>query len=213
MSAEKFFIEIIDFYWINGDKDDPEDKCLHGNVNVKIGNEVVAENYPCTVSSTALYLLKSLQNNHIPGVSLNQMLPCCGFFIIPNDTNDTVEITGCLTGIDWTVIHENHSVKLITQKGHESSIDIDSYRLIVFDFVDKVEKYYNSCKEKILPADDFDLKGYLMFWKEWHKISIGIRHLDFLNTKASIMTKSHTRPIIRKELYESLMKGPYDCLN
>lgn len=86
MGDDQFVIEIMDMYWIDGEKDNPEDLCLHGDVFVKIGEEVVADKYSCTVSSTGLYLLKSLEEDRIPEQSANQMLPCCGFFIIPNDT-------------------------------------------------------------------------------------------------------------------------------
>jgi hypothetical protein len=40
------------------------------------------------------------------------MLPCCGFFIIPHDIDDTVEITGCPNGIDWSVLHIEDYIKL-----------------------------------------------------------------------------------------------------
>jgi len=65
MAESQFNIEILDLYWINGEKDNPDDLCLHGNVSVKIGEEVVADNYGCTISSTALYLLKTLKLDHI----------------------------------------------------------------------------------------------------------------------------------------------------
>lgn len=104
MSNSQFSIKILDLYWINREKDNSEDLCLHGDVSVKIGEEVVAEKYSCTVSSTALYLLKSLKLDHIMGEE-NQILPCCGHFIIPNDTDDTVEISRCPNGIDWSILH------------------------------------------------------------------------------------------------------------
>lgn len=164
---EKFIIDIVDLYWIDGEKENPEDLCLHGEVNVTIGGETIAEKYDCTVSSTALYLLKSIKEDHLINNSCNQMLPCCGHFIIPND-NDTVEITGCDTGIDWDIIHQGNFVKLVTEDKKETLIDIDEYTKVVFDFADKIEAFYKSCKEKVLPKDDFDREGYIKFWKEWN---------------------------------------------
>ena len=58
-----FHIDAHHFEWINGLEDDPNDFCLHGNVTVMIGDEILQ--YDCTVSSTALYLLKTLTQNHI----------------------------------------------------------------------------------------------------------------------------------------------------
>lgn len=159
-------INIIDLYWIKGEKDDPDDLCLHGNVNAKIGDEIVADKYSCTVSSTALYLLKSLEEDHILGESANQMLSCCGFFIIPHDIDDTVEICGCPNGIDWSVFHNNGYVKLVTEKGSEITIDSNFCREIVFDFVDKIEDYYRLCQDKNIPTDSFERNGYIKFWRE-----------------------------------------------
>ncbi|MEA1960400.1 MAG: hypothetical protein U9N81_03760 [Bacillota bacterium] len=106
-----FDITIKKLYWINGIADDPEDLCLHGDVETAIGSECFQ--YSATVSSTALYLLKTLTEDHIIGEE-NQMLPCCGFNMYANKTLDTVDIVGCPNGIDWSVIHEGNEVKLIT---------------------------------------------------------------------------------------------------
>lgn len=96
------------------------------------------------------------------------MLPCCGFFIIPNDTEDIVEITGCPNGIDWSIIHSESDVKLITEKGNEVNIKLTTYRDIVFDFADKIEAFYKNCQPKVIPTDEFDRNGFIKFWKEWH---------------------------------------------
>ena len=53
-----FEISADNLCWINGNTDDPEDLCAHGNVKVKIGDE--SYEYYCTVSAAALYLLKSI---------------------------------------------------------------------------------------------------------------------------------------------------------
>lgn len=167
MNNSQFSIKIVDLYWINREKDNTEDLCLHGDVNIKIGEEVVAEEYSCTVSSTALYLLKSLKLDHSIGEE-NQILPCCGHFIIPNDTDDTVEISGCPNGIDWSILHTDGYVKLVTEKGNEVSITLDDYTETVFNFVDKIEEFYKRCQGKIIPTDNFDRDGYIKFWKEWN---------------------------------------------
>ncbi|MBM7868634.1 hypothetical protein JOC70_000103 [Clostridium pascui] len=168
MNNSQFTIDIVDLYWINGEKDNPEDLCLHGKVNVKIGNEVVADNYPCTVSSTALYLLKSIKENHVMGKSSNQMLPCCGHFIIASDHDDTVEICGCPSGVDWSVLHIDGGVKLVTENANEVTINLNDYIKTVSNFVNKVEEFYKKSEAKNIPADDFDRDGYIKFWKEWN---------------------------------------------
>lgn len=170
MTSSQFIIDIVDLYWIDGERDNTEDLCLHGKVNVKIGDEVVADNYSCTVSSTALYLLKSIKVDHVIGKSSNQMLPCCSHFIIPSDYDETVEICGCDNGIDWSVLHTDGFVKLITQKSNEVTININAYIEAVFNFVDKVEAFYKKSEEKNIPTDDFDRNGYIKFWKEWNNL-------------------------------------------
>jgi hypothetical protein len=44
-----------------------------------------------------------------------------------------------------------------------------AHRKTVFEFVDKIEAFYNSCWPKILPKDDFARDGYLAFWNEWRR--------------------------------------------
>ena len=55
-----FFIIASDIHWFDG-VDCCEDLCLHANVKAVIGNEILkCDN--ATVSSTALYLLKSIKD-------------------------------------------------------------------------------------------------------------------------------------------------------
>lgn len=87
----QFSIKADRYWWIDGSQDDPTDRCLHGHVIAQIGDELIEED--CCVSATALYLLKTLTEDHIWGED-NQMLPCCGFFLIPNEDLTNVVISG-----------------------------------------------------------------------------------------------------------------------
>jgi hypothetical protein len=169
MIKDKFIIEILDLYWIDGKRDDPNDLCLHGDVFVKISDEIVADKYSCTLSSTGLYLLKSIEKDHVIGKNANMMLPCCGHFIIPDEKEDLVEISGCPNGIDWSVLHLDEGVKIISQNNVETYVDSSEYKKIVYNFVDKVEKHYKISLPKIIPTDDFGRNGYIKFWNEWHR--------------------------------------------
>ena len=161
-----FDIDVKDMCWIT-EGDDPYDLCAHGNMTATIGNEKFE--FSGTVSSTAIYLLKTLTENHLIGED-NQMMPCCGHFLIANDRLDDVRILGCPNGIDWSVIHENDStIKIITESGKETLVNLDEYRKIVYKFADKVELFYKSCSDKILPADALDRDGYIAFWNEWKR--------------------------------------------
>lgn len=161
-----FKIDADNFSWIQGTEDDPNDLCLHGHAVADIGNHRLE--YDATVSATALYLLKSLTENHMMYED-NQMLPCCGFFYLPNESLDNVVISGCPNGIDWTIKHENDEVVLILPDGIEERVPMEEYREEVFWFADKIEDYYNQCKPKVLPEEKFERDGYLAFWNEWHR--------------------------------------------
>lgn len=161
-----FWIDAVNFTWINGEADDPEDLCLHGDATAVIGDETFT--YRCTVSATALYLLKTLTQDHFIGKD-NQMLPCCGFFLMPNEALTEVTILGCPNGIDWSVIHEGDAVKLVTESGTETLVPIKDYACAVFGFADKIEAYYRSCAPKLPCEDEQDRDGYTAFWNEWHR--------------------------------------------
>ena len=162
-----FSIKVSDLHWMEG-INQAEDLCLHGNAIAVIGDEVLQYD-DATVSSTALYLLKSIRANHKIYES-NQMLPCCGFFMIANEALSKVDIIGCPNGVDWSVLHENDNVILITEIGKRTVIPIDEYRKTVFDFADLIESFYNDAEDKILPEDEFDRNGYVAFWNEWRTL-------------------------------------------
>ncbi len=160
-----FKIDVTDFTWIDGPADDPKDLCLHGKVTAHIGGEVL-EDYG-TVSSTALYLLRSLTENHKTG-QMMQMIPCCGHFMAANDDMTEVYVDGCPNGTDWAVELVSGGVKITTESGRETFVPMGKYRTEVFRFADQVEHFYASCAPKE-PGDDFARRGYRAFWNEWHR--------------------------------------------
>lgn len=160
-----FEIDAEKLQWINGESEDQDDLCLHGEAVCKIGEEIFV--YNATVSATALYLLKTLTEDHII-YQENQMLPCCGHCMVPNDELTKVDILGCCNGIDWSVLHEGDKIKMITEKENVIVMDLEEYRKKVFAFADKIENFYNSCKPKNLP-NEFEKNCYIAFWNEWHR--------------------------------------------
>jgi len=160
-----FSIDATNLKWIDG-LDETEDLCLHGHAVVHIGEKKLE--YDATISATALYLLKTLTENHIINTD-NQLLPCCGFSMFPNDTLDNVVIVGCDNGIDWSVTHDGEIVILELEDGTKENIPIDEYKKEVFKFADKVEAFYISCAPKKIPNDKIDRDGYIAFWNEWHR--------------------------------------------
>jgi len=169
MTDKDFDIKIIDLNWAQKE-DDPTDLCAHGHVHVKIGNEVVADKdtFELTLSSTALHLMRTITCDYKKGDFGNQLLPCCGHFLIADETMDFITICGCPSGIDWTIIHiDDQNIKHITERGQEAIISKEKYIKLVLDFADQIEQFYKMSKSKIIPTDDFDRRGYLAFWNEW----------------------------------------------
>jgi len=159
-----FHIDAVNLGWLEGIED--TDQCLHGHGIAVIGERTLE--YDCTVSATALQLLKSLTEDH----TLNndsQMLPCCGFFLIADEAGETVYISGCPNGIDWTVRHIEGAVELILEDGYAVTVPMEEYRREVLAFVQKIEDFYNTAAPRPLPEDEFDGKGWQTFWREWHR--------------------------------------------
>ena len=169
MNQEKeamFSINVSNLHWREA-ANEAEDLCLHGDAVVRIGDECFT--YGATVSATALYLLKSLKTDHKIGED-NQMLPCCGSFMVPDEALSSVAIIGCPNGIDWSVLHENGEIVLVTESGKKTRISEEAYRETVFSFADKIETFYKESLPKTYPKDDFERNGYIAFWNEWRSI-------------------------------------------
>ncbi len=162
----KFLIDATDLCWIDGSADNADDLCLHGHAIVYIGNERLE--FDATVSATALYLLKTLTEEHIIHKD-NQMLPCCGHLYVPDDNLQNVTIIGCNNGVDWTVKHSGRDVILILESGTEITIPLEEYRQEVYKLADKIEDFYKLCSPKNVPSDEFERNGYIAFWNEWHR--------------------------------------------
>ena len=166
---DRFKIDVTRFWWVKDDgRDDPEDLCLHGHVTAQFGDFSVEDD--CTVSATALRLLQTLTENHHYQGDNEQMLPCCGHFMIASDDLQSVYIDGCSNGTDWSVLHENEWIKIVLKDGATFFIDPVAYREEVFRFADKVKAFYDSCLPKTpLREDPFIQDGYTAFWNEWNR--------------------------------------------
>ncbi len=169
-----FDIRLENWYWIDKSKDNPEDFCLHGDFALTIGGETVRDSY--TVSTGALYLLRSLKTDHImpetadadPG--WQKMLPCCGFSMFPQE-DGTVMMIGCPYGTDFSVRHEGDAVRLTSESGAEETVPLAEYRRAVLAFADSVKAAYAECTPKArLDSDPYGWEGYLAFWREFDRL-------------------------------------------
>ena len=160
-----FSIQVKNLHWIDTTADDPKDKCLHGDVSVQIGDECFGME-DATVSATAFYLLRSLTRDHIMYSMGIQLLPCCGFDMY--FWQGELVIIGCPNGIDWSVIHENGQIKLITDSEQETVVPLETYKQAVFAFADEIEAFYQNSQTKVF-NDEEDRCVYHAFWDEWHQ--------------------------------------------
>ena len=90
--------------------------------------------------------------------------------MISNEDCSSVNIFGCPNGVNWSVMHERNMIKLVTETGAETLVDIDAYTDEVFAFADKIEVFYKkSLPKNLAELDDFSRNGYTAFWNEWHR--------------------------------------------
>lgn len=170
---KSFELKLLSLYWLEN-MNEEIDLCAHGKLLVKIGDEIICDEdiFEITVSSTALYLMRTLDEDYKKGDYASQLLPCCGFnFYAESKEDDFVNVLGCPSGIDWTIIHTDDTVKLITEKGTEAVMNFENYKEIVLDFADKIKSFYNESKPKIVEEqNEMNVIGYPAFWNEWNKL-------------------------------------------
>ena len=166
-----FDIQILRQHWIKDDgKDDITDLCSHGEVYVRIGSEELSSKASgsWTLSSTALYLMRTMFDNYEYGKYASQLIPCCGHLFLADESGEFAIMPGCPNGIDWTIQHlENDQIKHISNSGEEGIINIGDYRKLVLNFVHQVERFYQENQPKKIPLDESDRRGYEAFWMEW----------------------------------------------
>ena len=173
MRDNQFEIDILDIQWL---EDTPEeiDLCAHGQVKVRIGNEIIVDRrekeYHWTLSAMAVHLLRTVENNHNPENLVGEhLIPCCGHHIDYLENSTVVHIQGCFTGINYWVQHIDQNIKLTTESKTEIIITSNEYSNEIINFVDKVEEFYKLSMPKKLPDDKYDKIGYELMWDEWHR--------------------------------------------
>lgn len=173
MRDKRFNIEILDIHWL---EDTPEeiDLCAHGQVKVRIGNEIIVDRreneYHWTLSAMSVHLLRTVENNHNPENLVGEhLIPCCGHHIDHLENSSEVHIQGCFTGINFWVQHIGQDIKLTTESKTEIVIPRFEYENEIMSFVDKIEEFYEQSNPKKMPEDNYDRTGYELMWVEWKR--------------------------------------------
>jgi hypothetical protein len=159
-------------HWISDDGiDDPNDLCAHSPVHFAIDGETLVspEDGDVTVSAAAIFLLRTLDQEHTQENPVaGQLFPCCGFSMYDTGGED-VEISGCPNGSDVIVTHERNSVVRITSaSGKFYSVAAHEWRRAIHQFSDAVREFYDRSGQNV-PTDEVETKGYAKFRSEWDR--------------------------------------------
>lgn len=162
-----FEIKINDLYWIDGSTDNKVDLCLHGDLEIRLNDEIIE--YSSTVSAAGLRLLRSLDSGHIEGNG-DHLFPCCGNTFIANEELDKLEIVSCDKGLDWSVNYHHGFVTINTHDNLKTTYYYLQYKREVLKFVEQIEDFYKQARKRIIPDDEFNKDGYVAFWNEWNTL-------------------------------------------
>lgn len=159
-----FLLEILSKYWLPGQTEET-DLCLHGEVRVRIGDDIRQDDV--CLSASAINLLRTLTEDR--GLDPHaQALAGTGhsMFTISDDP-PRADISGAPCGIDWFVNHDGEDVILQLPNGPEVTVPLAEYRVQVLHFCDEAEAFYKASKPKVLAEDEIHADGYRTMWKEW----------------------------------------------
>lgn len=158
--------------WANGQLDDPEDMCAHGNIHFQIGSDILVkpDDGEWTVSASALYLLRTLEKSHtFKSPLFDHLFPCCGFNMFNVQGEENVVICGCPNGIDFEIIHIYQEVVI-----RNTSKPLTIYKIpmsvwsdAVIAFSSNIRAFYEQSSPK-QPDNSEDKDGYNKFIQEWN---------------------------------------------
>lgn len=149
----------------DNEKERRRDLCLHGSVFLSIDGTVLCDGGEWCVSASALRFMRTVFVDHI-SASGDQMIPCCGHFMIPSGDGKTVDIVGCSNGIDFDVIHESGGITVKTADGEKFFVNCSEYRRAVTGFAGQIEQFISNSPSRIFD-DDWDRAAVSVFRNEW----------------------------------------------
>jgi hypothetical protein len=174
-------IELRNPHWLPKVK--PEhDLCAHGGVKICVNEIVISDGTDTewTVSASALYLLRTIKQDHTKEHPVcENLIPHCGFAMFAPSKGDDVIIIECPNGINFEVKHIDDEVVLINQKNEQMKITTGEWKQAVFQFADAVENFYQSSQPK-QPERDDNHEGYKAFWAEWKRRRYGTASLQYV---------------------------------
>ncbi len=151
-------------------KDQVYDYCVHGKVVFKIDEcNLSNEDSDWCVSASAYCFLRSIFENHFMGAE-EQMIPCCGHFLIPSQDKTSVTIIGCPNGIDFDIIHEDNNIIIRTQEGTTYTVTFDDYKEAVLFYAKQIQDFYHQNPPRQF-EEKFDQDSFSAFCNEWYNLT------------------------------------------
>jgi hypothetical protein len=165
-------LQPVKLRWIQSAADDPKDLCAHGDVEFRIGDDVLLDTNgkDLTVSAAAMYLLRTLAVPHTTAAPVgDHLFPCCGFAMWDVPGQEDVALCGCPYGEDFEVLHRVNGAGVVVRSadGREWQVGWPEWRAAVFEFADRVSEFYAACSDK-QPSED-DAAGFIKFKAEWER--------------------------------------------
>jgi hypothetical protein len=164
-------ISPIRLHWIRDDGvDTPNDLCAHSPIHFEIGGKTLmtVDDGDFTVSAAAIYLLRSLEADHVLDSNVHENLfPCCGHSMYDIGEAD-VQIVGCPNGTNFNVVHAGDIVELRSSDLGVFRLSSSEWKSAVKSFSDEVQNFYEASKPKE-PSDEVASKGFAKMLAEWKR--------------------------------------------
>ena len=167
-------LSLSDLGWLDGRPDDHNDRCAHGRVCLEVDGTFLMrpEDGAWTVSASALFLLRTLTDDHTPDepvAEASQLFPCCGFNVAEGSDRYPGLCFGCPTGIDVWVQHADGQVTL-TRGNLQATIPFRDWVRAVHAFADDVTRLYAESAPKAAPDNAAEANAWATFWTEWRSL-------------------------------------------
>lgn len=154
-----------------------EDLCAHGGAVIEVDGEVFFDTRDrgLTLSAAALFLLRTLERDHLPdALAGDQLFPCCGHAVFSDGPGLDVYVSGCPNGDNVWVRHRGTMVELETVEGERVEVSGAEWQEAVHSFADEIRDFYDASAPK-RPTIPGEREGWDAFWAEWRRRRTGMR--------------------------------------
>ena len=167
MQVYPLVIECQRLHWLGSPA---EDRCAHGGVTIRLGDEVIVDvaERDWNLTAASLMLFRAIDADHTSASRVgDQLVPCCGHAWFAHGESDVVVI-GCMYGLDWDVRHDADGVVLrFNGRRDEVRVPWSAWRDAVVAFCDAVHQFHEAVSKA--PVHPSDADGVAAFHAEWRR--------------------------------------------